>query len=59
MRKKRDDEWKRPITECENHMHRAAYLANSTLAAMSHLIKPADEGKPDSEFGHCSSFFDR
>ena len=47
MRKKRDDEWKRPITECENRMHRAAYLADSTLAAMSHLITPADEGTPD------------
>jgi hypothetical protein len=27
-RKKRLDEWKRPITECENHMHRSAHLAD-------------------------------
>jgi hypothetical protein len=46
-RKKRQDEWKRPIMDCETHMHRAAYLADEKIAGMSYLITPADEGKPD------------
>jgi hypothetical protein len=47
MRKKRLDEWKRPIKGSENHMHRAAYLADSKVADVSYLISPADKGSPD------------
>jgi hypothetical protein len=43
-RKKREDEWKRPIRECETHMHRAAHLADDKVAEMSYLITPADKG---------------
>ncbi|SDS18984.1 hypothetical protein [Bradyrhizobium canariense] len=46
-RKKRLDEWKRPITQSENHMHRAAHLADEKVAEISYLISPADEGTPD------------
>lgn len=46
-RKKRLDEWKRPIQAAENHMHRAAHLADDKVAEMSYLIAPTDQGKPD------------
>lgn len=46
-RRKRQDEWKRPIRDSENHMHRAAYLAEEKVAEMSYLIKATDKGEPD------------
>jgi len=46
-RKKRLDAWKRPINEAENHMHRAAHLADDKVAEMSYLIGPSDEDTPD------------
>jgi hypothetical protein len=47
MRRKRRDEWERPIREMESHFHRAAHLADEKVAEMSYLISAADEGKPD------------
>jgi hypothetical protein len=46
-RKKRLDEWKRPSQAAENHMHRAAHLADDKVAEMSWLVSPHDQGKPD------------
>lgn len=45
--KKRQDAWKRDIERAEGHMHRAAFLAAERIAALSYLVKPEDEGKPD------------
>jgi hypothetical protein len=45
MRQKRLDEWKRPITDYENRMHRAAYLAVEKVVGMSQTL--ADQGTPD------------
>jgi hypothetical protein len=46
-RRKREDEWKQPIRECETHMHRAAYLADERVAEMSHLPTAGAEGTSD------------
>lgn len=47
MRRKRLDEWRRPLRQSETHLHRAAFLADEKVAEMSYLIGPADQGKPD------------
>lgn len=47
MRNKRLREWRRPIEQCEDHMYRAAVLADEKIAEMSYLVSRADEGKPD------------
>jgi hypothetical protein len=37
-RRKRQQEWKRQIDQCEGHMYRAAYLAAEKMAEMSYLV---------------------
>jgi hypothetical protein len=51
-RKKRLDEWTRPINESENHMHRAAHLADEKIAEMSYLVSPVGRGSSD-----CNLYF--
>jgi hypothetical protein len=46
-RKKRLDEWRQPIRECDTHMHRAAHLADEKLDWMSNLPTAANEDTPD------------
>ena len=45
--KNRRNQWNTDIRQNETYMHRAGHLAADTLARMSYLIKPNDEGKPD------------
>lgn len=47
QRKKRQHSWRREIERAEGHMHRAAFLAAESIARLSYLVTPEDEGKPD------------